>query len=45
MANPDDDKTIINVKGVPKPAWELARRLAVQADEPMGMLLARAIRR
>ena len=43
MANPDDDKTIINVKGVPKPAWELARRLAVQADEPMGMLLARAI--
>jgi hypothetical protein len=43
MVNPDDDKTIINVKGVPKPAWELAKRLAAQADEPMGMLLARAI--
>lgn len=46
MDNPDtDDKTIINVKGVRKPAWEAARRGAAQAGDSMGTWLSDAIDR
>jgi len=43
MDNPADDKTIINVKGVPKTAWEAARRYAAQSGDSMGTWLAGAI--
>lgn len=44
MDNPqDDDRTIINVKGVRKPAWEKAKRGSAQTGESMGTWLSGAI--
>lgn len=43
MANPAEDRTTINVKGVPTAAWETARRAAAKQGETMGAWLGRAI--
>lgn len=44
MDNPDEaDKTIINVKGVRKSAWEAAKRGATQQGDSMGTWLSDAI--
>lgn len=44
MDNPDQiEKTVINVKGVDKPAWEAARRGAAQTGDSMGKWLSEAI--
>jgi hypothetical protein len=42
MANPDDEKTTINVKGVSEKAWERAKNAARKQDETMGDWLSRA---
>jgi hypothetical protein len=42
MANPDDEKTTINVKGVSAKAWERAKNAAKKQDETMGDWLSRA---
>lgn len=43
MVNPDPERTTINVKGVPAPAWETARRAAAKRGDTMGTWLGRAI--
>lgn len=43
MGDDETEKTIINVKGVPKRAWGAARRSAMQANDPMGAWLGEAI--
>ena len=44
MANPDDEKTVINVKGVSISAWEDAKRSAAKVGESMGFWLSQAAR-
>lgn len=44
MGNPGDiEKTVINVKGVEKPAWEVAKRGAAQTGDSMGKWLSEAV--
>jgi hypothetical protein len=44
LDNPDDDeRTIINVKGVSAAAWNAARTAAKRQDEPMGVWLSKAL--
>lgn len=43
MDNPDDDRIIINVKGVRKSAWNAATRAASLSKEPYGQWLSDAI--
>lgn len=44
MGNPGEiEKTVINVKGVDKPAWEAAKRGAAQTGDSMGKWLSEAI--
>lgn len=44
MDNPDSsDRTVINVKGVRKSAWQAAKRGASQLDDSMGTWLSDAI--
>ena len=42
MGNPDDERTVINVKGVSVQAWEKAKRAAHKQGQPMGAWLSRA---
>ena len=44
MANPEDERTVINVKGVSVEAWEIAKKAANKQGEPMGTWLSRAAR-
>ena len=43
MDNPDDEKTVINVKGMSLRAWEKAKRAASKQDQTMGAWLSRAV--
>lgn len=43
MSDDDIEKVVINVKGVPKPSWDAARRSAIQANDPMGLWIGEAI--
>lgn len=43
MDNPDDDRTIINVKGVRKTAWNAAARAASLSKDTYGQWLSDAI--
>ena len=43
MGNPEDERTIINVKGVSAPAWERAKKAANKQGQAMGAWLSRAI--
>lgn len=43
MDGPDDEKTVINVKGMSLRAWERAKKAASKQDETMGAWLARAV--
>jgi hypothetical protein len=42
VANPDDEKTTINVKGVSTSAWERAKKSAGKQEQPMGAWLSHA---
>lgn len=42
MDNLQDEKTVINVKGVSVQAWEKAKRAAAKQGQPMGLWLSRA---
>lgn len=42
MDNPQDEKTVINVKGVSVQIWEKAKRAANKQGQPMGVWLSRA---
>jgi hypothetical protein len=43
MDNPDDEKTIVNIKGVLKRSWERTKIAADRNDETLGAWVSRAL--